>query len=521
MYCYQCEQTAKGGCSVRGVCGKTESVSALNDMLIELSKQVAIEVKKGDCPRNTAVNHFFLDALFTTVTNVSFDEKNYEALIETGRSFLTDSTQFQINDNQTSAIEATYQIDHRKNVLGEDIVGLQELLLYGLKGLAAYAYHAMQLGVESDAVYTFISDTMALLGDSSADANQLLNANLECGKVNIDVMAMLDSANTTKYGHPEPTPVRITPVAGKCILVSGHDLLDLELLLKQTQDTGVNVYTHSEMLPANSYPELKKYSHLAGNYGTAWQNQQSEFSAFPGPIVMTTNCIQQPKAEYENRIYTCGLVSWPGISHIQDHDFSAVIEQAKNMTGFATTADEKTIMTGFGHNTVLSVADKVIDAVKSKAIRHFFLIGGCDGAKPGRNYYTELAEKVPSDCMILTLACGKYRFNTMDFGDIGGIPRLLDMGQCNDAYSAIKVAGALADAFDVGLNDLPLSIVLSWFEQKAVCILLSLLYLNVKNIRLGPSLPAFVSPNMLNILVEKFNIMPTGDSQDDLNSILG
>jgi hydroxylamine reductase len=333
-------------------------------------------------------------------------------------------------------------------------------------------------------------------------------------------MEMLDVANTSAYGHPVPTPVRVEPLKGKCILVSGHDLKDLELLLQQTEGKGINVYTHSEMLPAHGYPKLKKYAHLAGNYGGAWQDQKVEFANFPGAILMTTNCIQEPQFEYRNRIFTSGLVAWPGINHIKNHDFTPVIQAALAAPGFAQDGPEKTILVGFGHKTVLSVADKVIDAVKAGAVKHFFLIGGCDGARTGRDYYTEFAEQVPQDCMILTLACGKYRFNKLDFGTIGGLPRLLDMGQCNDAYSAIKVAIALANAFNCGVNDLPLSLVLSWYEQKAVCILLTLLHLGIKNIRLGPTLPAFVTPNVLRVLVEKFNLMPITTPEKDLQAIL-
>jgi hydroxylamine reductase len=333
-------------------------------------------------------------------------------------------------------------------------------------------------------------------------------------------MEMLDGAHTGNYGNPVPTRVRTTPINGKAILVSGHDLKELEELLKQTEGTGINVYTHGEMLPAHGYPGLKKYSHLAGNYGTAWQNQAPEFDAFPGTILMTTNCIQRPLETYKARIFSAGLVAWPGVAHISNRDFRPLIDAALAAPGFPADLPEKTILVGFGHNAILGVADKVIDAVKTGQLRHFFLIGGCDGARPGRNYYTEFAEAVPNDCVILTLACGKYRFNQLEFGDIGGIPRLLDCGQCNDAYSAIKVAGALAQAFGCGVNDLPLSLVLSWYEQKAVCILLTLLFLGIRNIRLGPTLPAFVTPAVLSVLVEKFNIMPITTAEADLNAAL-
>jgi len=344
---------------------------------------------------------------------------------------------------------------------------------------------------------------------------------LKCGEVNLKVMALLDKAHTSTYGHPQPTSVRITPKKGKAILVSGHDLKDLEELLKQTEGKDISIYTHGEMLPAHGYPKLKKYNHLVGNYGGAWQDQRKEFEEFPGAILMTTNCIQKPKDSYKARIFTAGLVAWPGVRHIQNRDFTPVIQAAMDAPGFAQDIPEQTITVGFGHEAVMSVASKVVEAVKSKAIRHFFLIGGCDGAKPGRNYYTQFAEAVPKDCVILTLACGKYRFNKLNFGNIGGIPRLLDIGQCNDAYSAIQIAVALAKAFQTDVNKLPLSMILSWFEQKAVCILLTLLYLGIQNIRIGPSLPAFVSPAVLNVLVDKFHLTPIRTPQEDLKAILG
>ncbi|NLB94335.1 MAG: hydroxylamine reductase, partial [Armatimonadetes bacterium] len=351
--------------------------------------------------------------------------------------------------------------------------------------------------------------------------DELIAMALKVGEVNLKVMGLLDAANTGAYGHPTPTSVRVTPVKGKAILVSGHDLKDLALLLEQTKNAGVNIYTHGEMLPAHGYPELKKYPHLVGNYGGAWQDQRAEFDAFPGAILMTTNCIQKPRDSYKDRIFTSGLVAWPGVTHIADKDFTPVIEAALAAEGFTEDAEPKSITVGFGHNAVLGVAGQVIDAVKSGAIRHFFLVGGCDGAKSGRDYYTQFAEQVPNDCVILTLACGKYRFNKQEFGDIGGIPRLLDVGQCNDAYSAIKIASALAEAFGVGVNELPLSLVLSWYEQKAVCILLTLLHLGIKKIRLGPSLPAFLTPAILDVLVKNFEIMPTGTPEGDLKAILG
>jgi hydroxylamine reductase len=411
-------------------------------------------------------------------------------------------------------------IQDKINKLGPDVAGLQELIIYGLKGLAAYTDHAQILGKEDDGVYAFIHKTLDRLTQKPTDIGELLQTALATGEVNLRAMELLDAGNTGAYGHPEPTQVRVTPLKGKCIVVSGHDLKDLEDLLKQTQGKGINVYTHGEMLPCNAYPVLKKYKHLVGNYGGAWQNQRNEFDAFPGAILMTTNCMQSPKDSYKSRIFTCGLVGWPGVAYISNRDFTPVIKAALAAPGFAEDVPAKFITVGFARNTVMSVAGKVIDAVKAGKIRHFFLIGGCDGAKPGRNYFTEFAQKVPNDCVILTLACGKYRFNKLEFGSIDGIPRLLDCGQCNDAYSAIQIAVALAGAFNCGVNDLPLSFILSWYEQKAVVILLTRLHLGIKNIKLGPSLPAFVSPAALNVLVEKFNISPVGSVDEDLTAML-
>jgi hydroxylamine reductase len=402
-----------------------------------------------------------------------------------------------------------------------DILSLQQLLIYGIKGISAYADHARILGQEDDRVYSFIHDGMAATLDKSLGAEQWVALVMKCGEANLRTMELLDAGNTGTYGHPTPTRVPLGPKKGKAILVSGHDLKDLEEVLKQTEGKGINVYTHGEMLPCHGYPGLKKYPHFYGHYGTAWQNQGKEFARFPGSILMTTNCLQKPQEIYRDNIFTTGLVGWPGIPHIEGRDFTPVVEKALEMPGFAEDQEGKFVTAGFGRNAVLSVAGAVIDGVKTKAIRHFFLVGGCDGAKPGRNYYTEFVEKVPKDCIVLTLACGKFRFFDKDLGDIGGIPRLLDIGQCNDSYSAIEIAKALAGAFNVGINDLPLSMIISWYEQKAVAILLTLLYLGVKNIRLGPSLPAFITPNILNVLVEKFNIMPITTPDEDLKAILG
>jgi hydroxylamine reductase len=407
-------------------------------------------------------------------------------------------------------------------VLGEDIHSLNELLVYGLKGTAAYLHHAKVLGHhESEDMDEFFFEALEYIDRDEQTMEKLLELNMKCGEVNLRVMELLDRANTNSYGTPTPTPVKLGATKGKAILISGHDLKCLEELLKQSEGKGVQIYTHGEMLPAHGYPELKKYTHLAGNFGGAWHTQRAEFDTFPGPILMTTNCIQKPRESYSKNFFTTGLVGWPGVTHIgSDKDFSPVIRQALELKGFEKDIDGKSVLVGFGRNTVIGVADKVLDAVKAGKIKHFFLVGGCDGAKPGRNYYTELVEKIPNDCLILTLACGKFRFFDKELGTIGELPRLLDIGQCNDAYSAVKIAMALADALNCGVNDLPLSMILSWYEQKAVAILLSLLSLGIKDIRLGPSLPAFITKDILNVLVEKFNIMPISTPDKDLKAIL-
>ena len=403
---------------------------------------------------------------------------------------------------------------------GADLTSLQEIMTYGVKGTAAYAYHAMVLGREDDAVYAGIHEALDALADNKPQAADLIARSLDVGALNLRVMELLDAANTAAFGHPVPTEVAMTPRTGKAILVSGHDLRDLGELLRQTEGKGVDVYTHGEMLPAHGYPELKKFGHLAGNWGGAWQEQALDFAAFPGAILMTSNCIQQPQDSYSDRIFTTGPVAWPGVRHVADGDYAPVIEAALAAPGFAEDAPRETVTVGFGHNAVLGVAGAVIDAVKAGQIRHFFLIGGCDGARPGRNYFTEMADAVPEDCVVLTLGCGKYRFNRHEFGAIGGIPRLLDIGQCNDAFSAIRIAQALAGAFGVGMNDLPLTLVISWYEQKAVAVLLTLLHLGIRNIRLGPTLPQFVTPTVLDVLVKEFNLMPVTTPEDDLAAIL-
>ncbi len=548
MFCYQCEQTAKGtGCTAFGVCGKSPEVSDLQDLLIHVTKGISMYAHRARAlgVKDPEVDSFVLEALFTTVTNVNFDEERMEWMIrraedmrEKARNMyeeacnkagktpeaLTGPATFELGSNRDELIRQGEGLtpEARAEKWGELIGGLHDLILFSLKGSAAYADHAQVLGEKDEEVYAGFHAFLDFLSRESFTEDELLSKVLEAGKFNLKVMELLDAANTGSYGHPEPTKVRTTPVAGKAIVVSGHDLRDLDLLLKQTEGKGINVYTHGEMLPCLAYPGLKKYPHLVGNYGSAWQNQREEFDAFPGAILMTTNCIQKPKDSYKDRIFTTGLVAWPGVRHIgPDKDFSPVIEAALKAEGFAEDAPEHYITIGFARNAVLSAADKVIELVKSGKIRHFFLIGGCDGAKPGRNYYTEFAQAVPEDCVILTLACGKYRFNKLPFGDIEGIPRLLDAGQCNDAYSAVKIAQALAEAFDTDINSLPLSLVLSWYEQKAVCILLSLIYLGVKNMRLGPSLPAFVKPAVLDYLSKELGLKPVTTPKEDLVAILG
>ncbi|MDD5307730.1 MAG: hydroxylamine reductase [Deltaproteobacteria bacterium] len=546
MFCYQCEQTVKGaGCTSVGVCGKDARTANLQDLLVHIAKGVAMYAKRARAlgAKDKDFDVFVVEALFSTVTNVNFDAASIEGLVRRGAALRDDARRMYeqacrkagrapealdgpatfIPSADMAGLEAQAAdvgIAKRKEAVGEVVTGLEYLVLYGLKGTAAYADHAHVLGRDDDAVYAFFHEALDFLTRTHG-APELTAMALKVGEANLKAMALLDEANTGAYGHPVPTPVRVTKVKGKAILVSGHDLKDLKRLLEQTAGKGVNVYTHGEMLPAHGYPELKKHKHLVGNYGGAWQNQKAEFDAFPGAILMTTNCIQKPKETYEGRIFTTGLVRYPGVRHVKNGEFGPLIEAALAAPGFAADEPEKTITVGFGRNAVLGVADKVIDAVKAGKIRRFFLIGGCDGAKPGRDYYTRLAEAVPRDCVILTLACGKYRFNKLDFGDIDGIPRLLDIGQCNDSYSAVQVAVALAGAFGTDVNSLPLSLVLSWYEQKAVAVLLTLLHLGLKNMRLGPSLPAFVTPPVLDVLVKSFALTPVGTPEEDLAAMLG
>ncbi|MFC1835630.1 hydroxylamine reductase [Thermodesulfobacteriota bacterium] len=542
MFCYQCEQTVGGkGCTKVGVCGKSPDVAALQDLLTYSLKGLAVYAVEGRKVGvvDAATNLFINEALFETLTNVDFDEDRFPPLINKCVE-LRESLKGKVKaaggnvDSSDEAVTFTPAGDKEglfaqaegkgfthDPALNPDIESLQHLLIFGLRGVAAYAYHAEILGQEDDSIYAFAAEGLAATLNKDLGLDDWVGLVLKCGEANLKAMEILDAGNTGTYGHPVPTKVPLGQKAGKAILVSGHDLKDLGDLLEQTQGKGVNVYTHGEMLPCHAYPELKKYDNFYGHYGTAWQNQKKEFADWPGSILMTTNCIQKPADNYKDNIFTAGVVGWPGVTHIKGNDFSPVIEKALALPGFTADTNGKEVMCGFGRNAVMSVADKVIEAVKAGAIKHFFLVAGCDGAKPGRNYYTEFVEKVPKDCVVLTLACGKFRFFDMDLGDIGGIPRLLDVGQCNDAYSAIQIAVALSQAFNLEVNELPLSMVLSWYEQKACSILLTLLFLGIKGIRLGPSLPAFVTPNVLDVLVKNFDIKPIGTPDDDLKAILG
>jgi len=542
MYCYQCEQTSGGkACTRWGVCGKSPEVAALQDLLLHTVKGLGIVVLKANEMEiyDDDTDKFTYEAVFSTLTNVNFDPERFHKLIDQAidhreslkKRIAEAGGNGEYSHDVTSFIPATSKEERLKQgrAVGidapsddsPDVHALKWLLIYGIKGVAAYADHAQILDRVSSEIPKFIYRGLAETLREDITVGELVGLAMECGQVNLTAMKLLDSANTGTYGHPVPTDVPLGQKKGKSILVSGHDLRDMELILKASENKGINVYTHGEMLPTHGYPELKKYSHFYGHYGTAWQNQKKEFAAFPGAILMTTNCIQEPVESYQGNIYTTGLVGWPGVKHVESKDFTPIIEKALEMSGFTEDTPGKSVKVGFARKTVMSVAGTVIDAVKSGAIRHFFLVGGCDGAKPGRSYYTEFVEKTPKDTVVLTLACGKFRFFDMDLGEIGGLPRLMDVGQCNDAYSAVQIAVALAEAFGVGVNDLPLSIILSWYEQKAVAILLSLLSLGIKNIRLGPSLPAFITPNVLNVLVEKFNIMPISTPDEDLKAILG
>ncbi|WP_310600309.1 hydroxylamine reductase [Desulfobulbus sp.] len=543
MFCNQCEQTAKGtGCTIVGVCGKNEEVADLQDLLTHALQGLSLYALEGRklAIIDDATDLFVLEAIFSTLTNVDFDPDRFVALIKRavelreamkakvgakGGATSFNQPQATFIATTDSAVELAAQGKALRLLENLDtdinIRSLKQTVLFGLKGIAAYADHAAILGQKDPAIAAFCYEALTALLSSDLTLDQGVALVMKAGETNLRAMELLDAGNTGTYGHPAPTPVPLGHRKNKCILISGHDLHDLEMLLMQTEGKGIDIYTHGEMLPCHGYPKLKKYPHFYGHFGTAWQNQQKEFPNFPGPILFTTNCIQKPRDDYKDRVFTNGLVGWPGVKHIDNKDYSAVVDMALAMPGFTDELDNGQVLVGFARNTVLGVADKVIDAIKAKAIRHFFLVGGCDGAKPGRDYFTRFVEQIPNDCMVLTLACGKFRFFDKQMGDIGGIPRLLDVGQCNDAYSAIQIAVALAKAFDCSVNDLPLSLVLSWYEQKAVAILLTLLYLGIKDIRLGPSLPAFISPAVLEFLVKTFDIKPVDTPEADLKAILG
>jgi hydroxylamine reductase len=545
MFCYQCEQTSKGeGCQTIGVCGKDEATATMQDLLIHAVKGISMYAHRARLlgAADPEIDAFTIQAIFATLTNVNFDPERLAELVrqaavtrDAARALyvkaIVAAGQTPVELGGPAAFQPAPSMEGllaqgRESLLptrflteGKEIANLRELVMYGIKGAAAYAAHALALGAGSPATFAQIHEVMNFLAESDHTSEEYLGKALAVGELNYKVMESLDAAHNETFGTPEPAPVRLGALKGKAILVSGHDLHDLHALLEQTEGLGINIYTHGEMLPAHGYPKLKAYKHLAGNYGGPWVDQAGDFEHFPGAILMTSNCIQEPRSAYKSRIFTCGPVAWPGVQHIADQDFAPLIAAALKSPGFAYEGDDQQITVGFGHKAILSVAPQVIDAVKTGVLRRFFVVGGCDGARSGRSYYTELAEKIPQDCIILTLGCGKFRFNKMELGTLGGLPRLLDLGQCNDTYSAIQVALALANVFECGVNDLPLSIILSWYEQKAVAVLLTLLFLGVKNIRIGPTLPAFISPGVLGILQEKFNLMPITTAAQDLSAI--
>lgn len=529
MFCFQCEQTVGcSGCTGKaGACGKSAEVAALQDKLIGALIGLARATESDEKLRSPESDKLVQEALFATLTNVDFNSE--EIIVLTDKAHKMKETM--VPNCSSCEDPCGHNDDYDLNEVwngNEDIRSLKSLILFGIKGVAAYAYHAQVLNYSDDTVNRFFYKALCAIGEKDYGMDELLPIVLEVGEVNLKVMALLDKANTETFGQPSPATVTYNVEKGPFIVITGHDLYDLKCLLEQTKDKGINIYTHGEMLPAHAYPELNKYPHLKGNFGTAWQNQTKEFEALPAPIVYTTNCLMPPKASYADRVFTVETVSYPNTIHIgDDKDFTPVIEKALELGGYAEdqhfTAFNggETVTTGFSHGTILGVADKVIAAVKEGAIKHFFLVAGCDGMRKDRSYYTDLVKQLPNDTIILTLACGKYRFNDLDLGTIGGLPRIMDMGQCNDAYGAIQVAVALAGAFECGVNDLPLSMILSWYEQKAVAILLTLLHLGIKDILLGPTLPAFVSPNVLNYLVEHFNIGPTSTPEEDIKKCLG
>ncbi len=547
MFCNQCEQTAFGtGCTKIGVCGKQGEVSDLMDVLVYAIRSlssVALQAREKGV-RDKHVDHLAVKALFSTLTNVNFDKKALEHLLQRvikskqiladkiGKDLLKSNSEleaFGIGKSMPELEKDAARHSIQSFSPDADINSLMQTALFGLKGVAAYTDHAAILGVESEEHYTnFYKAMLAGFDGKKRDLQAWVGEALNVGSLNLKAMELLDEANTKTYGHPAPTMVSLKPRPGKAILVTGHDLKDLYRLLVQTEGKGINIYTHGEMLPAHAYPKLKAFSHFAGHFGTAWQNQAKELPFFPGPVLFTTNCIQRPAESYAHNVFTTGLVGWPGVPHLQDGEFGPLIAKAQSMPGFTKETAEaevkkhenESVFTGFAHNAVMAVAGKVVGAVKNGYIKHFFLVGGCDGARPGRNYYTEFVENTPPDTIVLTLACGKFRFFDKNLGSIEGLPRLMDVGQCNDAYSAVKIALALADAFGCGVNDLPLSLVLSWYEQKAVAVLLALLSLGIKNMRLGPTLPAFLTPNVLNYLVQNYNIAPISTPEQDLKAIL-
>ena len=544
MFCYQCEQTVGGkGCTKIGVCGKTPEIAAMQDLLIYQLKGISIYAKKlldNNEKFDDSIATFVEDSLFMTLTNVNFDPNTHITMLEKSQEIKEDLRK-KVSDSNISSDYALYNLSSSKEEILEDakkagimydenlnpdIRSVRETIKYGLKGIAAYSHQARFIKYNSDEVNNFYFKALASLTDDTLTLEDLIKVLIETGDMSVKIMELLDTANNTVYNSPVPTKVNVNVKKGPFIVISGHDLRDLKMLLEQTEGKGINIYTHGEMLPSHAYPELNKYPHLAGNFGSAWQNQQKEFDNIPGCILMTTNCLMKPKDSYKDRIFSTSVVGFEGIKHIEkdengNKDFSEIINKSLELGGFTEDEEIKEILVGFGHKATLSHADTIINAVKDGKVKHFFLIGGCDGAKPGRNYYTEFAEKVPKDCIILTLACGKYRFNKINFGEVAGLPRLLDVGQCNDAYSAVRIALALADAFNCSINELPLSIILSWYEQKAVADLLALLSLGVKGMYLGPTLPAFLTPNVLQFLIDNFDIKPISTADEDLKQILG